>query len=151
MVLSSVLSSGMKKSMSTSKSVMKVAKAKANQGGVMSDASAKDKVRKITKAKNAKEEKSLMEKVKKGVNISLYAGNKNPKKSVQGTGFGSAEKARESIKICERDCRDLVHQKQVIVTMFNRAKFHPHRSEGMTAAMKVFAPWLKKHGMKAEM
>ena len=118
---------------------------------MMSDAAAKDKVRKITKAKNAKEEKAVIDQLKKGVNISLFAANKNPKKSVQGTGFGSAEKARDSIKICERDCRDLTHQKQVIVTMFNRAKFHPHRSAGMVEAMKVFAPWLKRHGMKAVM
>lgn len=122
-------------------------------GTGMSDAAARAKVRKITKAKSAKEEKALANKVKKGVNISLYAGNKitNKKGAVVGTGFGSADKAKETIAICERDCRDEVHQKQVIVTMFNRAKFHPHRSPGMLEAMRVFAPWLKKKGMKAEM
>merc|ERR1719265_1410057 len=113
-------------------------------------AAAIKKVRSITLARNAREEKALARKVEKGVNISLYAGNKQPKKSVQGTGFASAEKARETLTICARDCRDVTHQKQVVLTMFNRAKFHPHRTPGMLAAMEIFAPWMKKLGMKAE-
>ena len=108
------------------------------------------KVRSITKAKSALEEARLVQKVKDGVNISLYSGNKNPEKSVKGTGFANRQKAVDTIKICARDCRNLTHQKQIIVTMFNRAKHHPHRTKGMEEAMTVFAPWLKKHGLKAD-
>ena len=117
----------------------------------LSAAAARAKVRKITKPKDAKEEKEMIKKVQRGVNISLYAGNKTPSKSVKGTGFGNAARARETLAIVARDCRDLVHQKQVVLTMFNRAKHHPHRTPGMLDAMRVFAPWLARHGVKAPM
>jgi len=109
------------------------------------------KVLKITKPKSKKEHVSLAKKVQRGVNISLYSGNKQPKMSVQGTGFGSSQRAKDTLKICSRDCRDLTHQKQVVLTMFNRAKFHPNQSQGMRDAMKVFKPWMENHGMKAPM
>ena len=108
-------------------------------------------VKKKTLPKNEKEMKRLATKVQEGVNISLFARNKNPKKSIQGTGFANRQKALETIQIVERDCRDVIHQKQVILTMFNRAKFHPHRTQGMRDAMGIFAPWMKRHGMKAEL
>ena len=29
--------------------------------------------------------------------------------------------------------------------MYNRAKYHPHQTEGMREAMKVFEKWLEKN------
>ena len=29
--------------------------------------------------------------------------------------------------------------------MYERAKYHPHQTQGMKDAMEIFAPWLKKY------
>lgn len=39
----------------------------------------------------------------------------------------------------------MVYQKQVVNTMYNRAKYHPHQTDGMKEAMKVFKKWLDKN------
>jgi len=38
-----------------------------------------------------------------------------------------------------------VYQKQVVNTMYNRAKYHPHITKEMVEAMKVFKEWLDKN------
>ena len=40
--------------------------------------------------------------------------------------------------------RNLTYQKQVVNTMYNRAKHHPHQTENMKQAMKVFSNIIKK-------
>jgi len=40
--------------------------------------------------------------------------------------------------------RDLTYQKQVVNTMYNRAKYHPNQTNNMKEAMKIFNIWLKK-------
>ncbi len=79
---------------------------------------------------------------KKTINTSLYE-DKHPNTSTKGLGFKDREKAIETIKIIKN--RDLIYQKQVINTMYNRAKFHPHQTKEMRDAMKVFKDWLDKH------
>lgn len=116
----------------------------------VTQAQALRKVRNTTLPESRKQEKRLVKKVQAGTNISLYARNKNPAGSVQGTGFSSAEKARATLTLCAKEARDLTHQKQIVLTMFNRAKFHPHQSAGMREAMAVFAPWMRAHGMQAK-
>ena len=37
-----------------------------------------------------------------------------------------------------------VKQKQIVITMYNRAKFYPHITKDMKEAMKVYDKWLKK-------
>ena len=72
----------------------------------------------------------------------LYKPNKNPKKSVKNTGFKNKEKALETIRIV----KDLEknHQMQIILTMYYRAEYHPHKTTDMIEAQKVFKKWLKK-------
>jgi hypothetical protein len=41
--------------------------------------------------------------------------------------------------------KDIIYQKQVVITMYNKAKYHPHQIEGMNEAMKVFEKWLQKN------
>jgi aromatic ring hydroxylase len=81
-------------------------------------------------------------KKKEKVNKSLYEDN-HPETSTKGTGFKDKQKALDTLKIIKD--RDLTYQKQVINTMFNRAKHHPHQTENMKEAMKVFDDWLKKN------
>jgi aromatic ring hydroxylase len=78
----------------------------------------------------------------KKINKSLYE-DKHPETSTKGTGFKDKEKALDTLKIIKK--RDLVYQKQVVNTMYNRAKHHPHQTESMRDAMKVFKTWLDKN------
>jgi hypothetical protein len=76
------------------------------------------------------------------MNKSLYE-DKHPTTSTKGTGFKNKEKALETLKIIKN--RDIIYQKQVVNTMYNRAKYHPYQTKSMREAMKVFEKWLKKN------
>lgn len=78
----------------------------------------------------------------KKVNKSLYE-DKHPTTSTKGTGFKNKMKALDTINIIKD--RDIVYQKQVVNTMYNRAKYHPYQTDGMKEAMKVFKKWLDKN------
>jgi hypothetical protein len=75
-------------------------------------------------------------------NTSLYRDD-HPETSTKGTGFKDKQKALDTLKIIKN--RDLTYQKQIVVTMYNRAKFHPHQTKEMRDAMKVYYDWLKKY------
>ena len=81
----------------------------------------------------------------KKVNLSLYADN-HPKTSTKGTGFKDKQKALDTLNIIKN--RDIIYQKQVVTTMYNRAKYHPHQTETMKDAMRVFKKWLQKNNKK---
>ncbi len=72
----------------------------------------------------------------------LYNDNPRGKSITEGTGFASAKKARKTLKIIKR--KPLIYQKQVITTMYYRAKHHPHQTRGMRNAMKVLKHHLPK-------
>ena len=80
--------------------------------------------------------------MKKTINTSLYEDN-HPETSTKGLGFKDKEKAIETLKIIKN--RDLTYQKQVVNTMYNRAKYHPYQTKNMREAMKVFKEWLNKN------
>jgi hypothetical protein len=66
----------------------------------------------------------------------------HPKKSLKGTGFKDLKTAIRTIKLVSK--RSLKYQFDVINTMYNRAKYHPHKTKQMGEAMKVFKKWLNK-------
>ena len=74
--------------------------------------------------------------------MDLYS-NRHPNRTVRGTGFKDKKTAIKTIELIQY--RSLTYQFNVINTMFNRAKFHPHQTSGMQNAMKIFADWLKKY------
>ena len=78
----------------------------------------------------------------KKVNLSLYADD-HPETSTKGTGFKDKQKAIDTLEIIKD--RDLKYQKQVVLTMYNRAKHHPHQTKEMRDAMKIFKDWLDKN------
>ena len=78
----------------------------------------------------------------KKFNTSLYE-DKHPNTSTKGLGFKNKDKAIETLKIIKN--RDLIYQKQVVNTMYNRAKYHPHQTKEMKEAMKIFKDWLSKN------
>jgi hypothetical protein len=79
---------------------------------------------------------------KKVINYSLY-NDDHPKTSTKGTGFKDKQKALDTLKIIKN--RDLNYQKLIVITMYNRAKYHPHQTKDMREAMKVYFDWLKKY------
>ncbi len=78
---------------------------------------------------------------KKSLNKSLYSnGTKKPRTI---TGYGTKEKAVQTLKNIKKF--DMKYQKQVVNTMYNRAKYHANQTKGMREAMKVYKVWLNKN------
>jgi hypothetical protein len=62
---------------------------------------------------------------------------------MKGTGFNDKQKALDTLEIIKN--KDLIYQKQVVNTMYNRAKYHPYQTNNMKEAMHIFMDWLKKN------
>ena len=75
----------------------------------------------------------------------LYT-DKNPKTTIKGLGFKDEAKAKYTLNKIKS--KPLVYQKQVVITMYNRAKYHPNKTSDMKKAMKVFKEWMKSHNIK---
>ena len=69
--------------------------------------------------------------------------NDNPRGAprTRGIGYGTADKARKSIKLLKG--KPKAYQRQVATTMFFRAKYHKYQNKGMREAMKVWGEYLK--------
>lgn len=63
---------------------------------------------------------------------------------VKGTGYGSRNKARKTLKKIRSKPKAL--QRQIVTTMYYRAKYHKYQTQGMRNAMKVYKPYLKQGG-----
>ena len=75
----------------------------------------------------------------------LYSPNKPGRKPKTKTGFKNSTTARKTLKNIQK--MDKTYQKQVVITMYNRAKYHPHRTSKMVDAMRVYSQWMKKHSI----
>ena len=73
--------------------------------------------------------------------LSLYD-DYNPKTTIKNLGFKDKEKALYTINKIKN--MNKTYQKQVINTMINRAKYHPHKTKDMDKAIKVFELYIKK-------
>ena len=74
--------------------------------------------------------------------MDLYS-NRHPNRTMKGTGFKDKKTAIKTIELIRY--RSPTYQFNVINTMYNRAKFHPHQTSEMRDAMEIFARWLKKY------
>jgi len=79
--------------------------------------------------------------LRKKINLSLYE-DYNKKTTIKNLGFKDKEKALYTINKIKH--KDLTYQKNVINTMYNRAKYHPNQTKEMIEAMKIFKKWLNK-------
>jgi hypothetical protein len=68
----------------------------------------------------------------------LFNDARSGKPRVKGTGYGSARKARATLRAIRR--KPVALQKQILVTMYYRAKHHKYQTDDMRAAMAVFKP-----------
>lgn len=73
--------------------------------------------------------------------LSLYA-NYKPKTTIKGLGFKNKTKALETIKKIKN--MDYRYKINVLNTMINRAKYHPHFNESMALALKILENYKKK-------
>ena len=71
----------------------------------------------------------------------LYNDNPRGMPVTKGTGFSNAKKARRTLKLIKH--RPAEYQKQVITTMYYRAKHHKYQTEGMKGAMNVYGSFLQ--------
>jgi hypothetical protein len=69
--------------------------------------------------------------------------NDNPpdKKPKLRLGYGTANKARRSIRLLKKQPRQ--YQIQAGHTLYYRAKFHKHQTKGMKNAQKLYGKFLK--------
>jgi hypothetical protein len=74
--------------------------------------------------------------------MELYS-NLHPNRTMKGTGFKDKKTALKTIQLIRY--RSPTYQFNVINTMYNRAKYHPHPTPEMRDAMEIFANWLKKY------
>jgi hypothetical protein len=70
----------------------------------------------------------------------LFNDNPRGKPRTPGTGYGSAEKARKTLKLLKG--KPFAYQRQVVGTLYYRAKYHKYQTRGMKNAMGVFKKWL---------
>jgi hypothetical protein len=73
--------------------------------------------------------------------LSLYA-DYNPKNTIKGLGFKDGEKALHTIDVIKN--MDYKYQMNILNTMINRALHHPHITNGMKDAIKIFKKYKKK-------
>ncbi len=74
-------------------------------------------------------------------NMELYT-DANPDDTIH-VGFKDKQAALESIDKIKKKPKP--YQVKVIITLYYRAKYHPHQTEAMRKAMKVFRKWLKEN------
>ncbi len=79
--------------------------------------------------------------------MSLYA-DYHPQTSVKGFGYANKKKAQETLKKLKNMNANRAYTLQVVNTMYNRAKYHSHRTKQMEEAMKVYQKFLKKYKSK---
>lgn len=72
----------------------------------------------------------------------------HPKKSLKNTGFKNEQMAIKTMNLIKK--RSLRYQFDIINTMYNRAKYHPHRTIDMEKAMIVYNKWLKNYKKNKE-
>lgn len=77
--------------------------------------------------------------------MSLYSDNK-PNNTIKGTGFKDEKTAKKTLDLISK--RSILYQITTVNALYNRAKNHPHQTEDMKKAMKIFERWLNKNKNK---
>ncbi len=65
---------------------------------------------------------------------------------IKGSGYDSIKRAKSTISSIKN--RSKSEQKEIVETMYNRAKFHDTQTSGMREAMEVFEQWLAEDTKK---
>lgn len=73
--------------------------------------------------------------------MAVFNDNPSDKKPRFHLGYGTANKARKSIKVLKKQPRQ--YQFQAAHTLYYRAKYHKHQTRGMKNAMKLYGKFIK--------
>ena len=73
--------------------------------------------------------------------MAVFNDNPQGKKPKLHLGYGTANKARRSIRLLRK--QSLKYQTQAAYTMYYRAKYHKHQTKGMKNAQKLYGRFLK--------
>ena len=84
---------------------------------------------------------------KNNKHLTLYE-DYHPQSSLKGVGFKDEKTAFYTLEIIKN--KPLNYQLSVVVTMLNRAKFHPHQTANMKKAIQVYEKWLKEYHHKKQ-
>jgi hypothetical protein len=75
------------------------------------------------------------------IGMAVFNDNPPDKKPKLRLGYGTANKARRSIKLLEKESRQ--YQTQAAHTLYYRAKYHKYQTKGMREAQKIYGKFLK--------
>ena len=73
--------------------------------------------------------------------MAVFNDNPRGKKPKLRLGYGTANKARRSVKLLKKQPRQ--YQSQAAHTLYYRAKYHKHQTKGMKEAQKVWGDYIK--------
>ena len=73
--------------------------------------------------------------------MAVFNDNPPTKKPRLRLGYGSANKARASVKKLRKESRQ--YQSQAAHTLYSRAKYHKYQTKGMREAQKVYGKFIK--------
>ena len=79
----------------------------------------------------------------------LYT-DEDPIGTIQGLGFKDAETARKSIRLIEKSGKTHAHKIQAAMAMEQRARFHPHATDGIKEAQKIYAEFIEEMKLKTK-
>jgi hypothetical protein len=86
----------------------------------------------------------IKESLEEGKSTGLF--HPGDKDAVKGTGYGSKEKALETIKIIDDlKKKDHKHAMAIATTMMNRAEYSANQTDGMKEAIPIFKEWIEKN------
>jgi hypothetical protein len=73
--------------------------------------------------------------------MAVFNDNPPTKKPRLRLGYGTAAKARKSIKLLKK--QPLQYQSQASHTLYSRAKYHKYQTKGMKEAQKIYGKFIK--------
>ncbi len=73
--------------------------------------------------------------------MAVFNDNPPTKKPRLRLGYGTANRARKSVKLLRKQSRQ--YQSQAAHTLYYRAKYHKHQTKGMKEAEKVYGKFIK--------
>ncbi len=78
--------------------------------------------------------------------IELYT-NAHPESTTKGTGYKNRNSALKTLRLIKNKSKK--YQFLVINTLYQRAKYHKHRTKKMEIAMKIYKKWLNEYKKKS--
>ena len=76
----------------------------------------------------------------------LYSNNDHPITNIRHTSFKDVKSVKKTLKLISK--RSIIYQKSLINTLYNRAIYHPNKTDDMRKAIRLMKKWLIKNKHK---